>query len=158
MTKAPSEQGRAERSGIRMGFGTRVPKEGPGAETGRGERHGSLKGDGCNKNIQNLTPSSTLKPGEEREGMADMGRGRWVPQKAAPFKVTFKVNSAISVNIGLLDHLGDLLGSELVSQEPLHGLLQLPQRDLPVSVGVKLSRSRGYHISSSNNKDDSRVC
>lgn len=56
---------------------------------------------------------------------------------------TFKVNGAISIHVGLTDDLGDLPGGELLSQKPLHGLLQLSQGDLTISIGVKLLGAEG---------------
>lgn len=73
---------------------------------------------------------------------APQGSGRWILQWLRPHKVTFKVHGAVSVDIGFLNHLGDLPGGELLSQESLHGLLQLYQGDLPIPVGVKLNGSR----------------
>lgn len=63
---------------------------------------------------------------------------------AAPCDVTFKVDGAVSVHVRLLHNLGDLARGELLSQKPLHGLLQLCEGDLPVPVGVKLRRAEGW--------------
>lgn len=62
--------------------------------------------------------------------------------------ITFKVNSAISIYVSLLDHLRNLPGCELLPQQPLHGLLQLCQCDLSVSIGIKLKRSNEARLAS----------
>lgn len=71
--------------------------------------------------------------------------------------LTFKVNGAISIYVSFLNHLGNLPGCELFSQKPLHGLLQLSQGDLPISIGIKLNRGRKDWISNiyDDNSSDS---
>lgn len=85
-------------------------------------------------------------PQPQNRGKSEKERPTWKITRGGGFlpssNVTFKVDGAISINIGFLDNLGDLPGGELLSQESLQGLLQLPQGDLPISVGVKLKRSR----------------
>lgn len=87
-------------------------------------------------------------PQPQNRGKSEKERPTWKITRAVgggflpSSNVTFKVDGAISINIGFLDNLGDLPGGELLSQESLQGLLQLPQGDLPISVGVKLKRSR----------------
>lgn len=75
------------------------------------------------------------------------GRGRSEPGlrqgDPPPRDVTFEVDRAVSVHVRLLHDLSDLARSELLSQQPLHGLLQLPEGDLPVPVGVKLLGAEG---------------
>lgn len=65
--------------------------------------------------------------------------------------VTFEVDSAVPIHIGLPDNLGDLPGRQLLAQQPPHGLLQLAQGDLPVAVGVKLNRGRRGRCSGPSN-------
>lgn len=70
-------------------------------------------------------------------------RGLSICQWLSPHEVTFEVDGAVSIHIGLLHNLRDLTGRELLPQEPLHGLLQLPEGDLPVSIGVELTGAEG---------------